>query len=191
MSIKEDFLARGHNELLSEFVTRLNNMGDATVHEIDVGKYVDFKGGSEGVRVDISHLKITSTGNMMTHAPKNVDIQAECACIKGNIGPVDKIELAFDYEFAQSLDTEPLKGRANVTMYGFEAEYTVTPSVVNIDDSYSYHEQGMLYLKLNDFKPKADNFPITVDAEDDSMNTQVVTAFLGLLKTVFKSDESL
>ena len=100
MSIKEDFLARGHNQLLSDFVTRLNNMGDATVHEIDVGKYVDFKGGSEGVRVDITHLKITSTGNMTTHAPKTVDIQAECACIKGKVGPVDKIELAFDYEFA-------------------------------------------------------------------------------------------
>ena len=53
----------------------------------------------------------------------------------------------------------------------------MTPTVTNIDEAYSYHEQGMLHLKLDDFKPKADNFPIVVDAEDDSMNTQVVIAF--------------
>ena len=108
-------------------------MGDSTVHEIDMAKYLDANEASGGVRVDISHLKVLSTGNLTTHATKTIDIQAECKCIKGSFGPVDKIELAFDYEFAQSLDTDPIKGRATVTMYGFEAEYTVTPTIINID----------------------------------------------------------
>lgn len=103
VSIKEDFIARGQNELLSEFVNKINMSGEETVHVIEMEKYLD-KREATGLKVAISNLKILNTGSLTSTATKTVDVQAECGCIKGSIGNVDKIELAFDYEFASSLD---------------------------------------------------------------------------------------
>jgi len=45
----------------------------------------------------------------------------------------------------------------------------VTPTVVNIDEAFSFHEQGMLYLRLDEFQARADDFPIVI--EDDGRMT--------------------
>ena len=161
VSIKEDFLARGQNELLSEFVSRINMAGEETVHVIDMEKYLD-KREATGLKVAISNLKILDTGSLTSTATKTIDVQAECRCIKGSIGSVDKMVMAFDYEFASSLDFDSISGNASVTFYGFSIDYTVKPTVVNIDEAFSFHEQGMLYLQLDEFQARADDFPIVI-----------------------------
>lgn len=139
LSINEDFLNNGQNELLSEFVKTMNRVGQSAEAQLDLSKYLP-EGDGSGLKLNLSHMRITETGNLLTSAPKTVDIQAECACIQGTIGPVERLELLFDYEFDQEYDEDQIAGTATISLYDFAASYTLTPEVVNIDESFSFHE---------------------------------------------------
>ena len=135
-------------------------------------------------------MRISETGNLLTTAPKTVDIQAECGCIKGTIGPVERLELLYDYEFDLAFDDEgPIKGTATVSMYDFEASYTFIPEVVNIDESFSFHEQGMLNFRVDDFAISAKSYPVSV--LDHNMSSEVKKAFEEFFHSFLASDVPL
>ena len=186
VSITEDFLKRGHNELIREFVTKMNRVGEDAVYEVNMGDYlVEYL--VPGVKLNMNHLKIQEIGNLITTAQKEVDMQAECGCIMGAIGPVDKIELVFDYTF--DFGEEPIEGSASVTMYDFMARYTVTPEVIDKVEDFIYsHEQGMLHLKVNDFNFSAVDFPIRVYGEKKD---EVHSALEALFSRFLSSKEPL
>lgn len=145
VSITEDFLQRGQSELLKEFVAKMNRVGQDSVYEVNMGDYLP-EYAVTGLTLSMSGLKIQEIGNMATTAAKEVELQAECQCITGTIGPVDKVALAFDYSF--KFDGEPIVGTATVTLYDFKLEYKLVPEVRDFDSEYVfYHEQGMLHLR--------------------------------------------
>ena len=138
----------------------MNRVGQDAVYEVNLGTYLPAY-AVMGLTLSMSGLKITEIGNMLTSAVKEIDLEAECQCIKGKIGPVDKVSLGFDYSFR--LNGEPIEGSATITMYDFVLEYNLVPEVVEIDSEYVYyHEQGMLHLRADEFNFSALDFPVRV-----------------------------
>lgn len=80
-------------------------------------------------------------------------MQADCGCIKGTIGPVDRVEVDFDYRF--DYGEKPIEGSASISLYEFMIEYSLTPEVINKNVATNSHEQGMLHLKVNELKLSA------------------------------------
>ena len=78
----------------------MNLVGEQATYEINLGDYIEsYKAEDQQVKVTMSKMKIEGTGNMLTSAPKSVDMKEECQCIEGGVGNVDKIDLVFDYIF--------------------------------------------------------------------------------------------
>ena len=90
-------MTRGQDELLSEFISRLNRVGENVTHTIDFAEYNISTGSLPSSEVSISQLRVQSTGNLLTSAVKTVDMKADCQCVQGSIDKVDKIDLIFDY----------------------------------------------------------------------------------------------
>ena len=189
VSVREDFMARGQNELLSEFIAKLNRLGDEQSFEIDLGRAGLNKGDLQGIKVNLSHVKVSDVGNLTTLAPKMVNMEAKCGCIKGSIGAVDKLVVSVDYDFNFDLHQEPIRGTASATLYDFRAEYTVTPTVTNIDEAFSFHEQGMLHLSFDAFKISAGDAPVTVN-ENGGMRDEVKVAFEEILSNLLTTGEA-
>ena len=116
-------MTRGQDELLSEFISRLNRVGENVTHTIDFAEYNISTGSLPSSEVTISQLRVQSTGNLLTSAVKTVDMKADCQCIQGSIDKVDKIDLIFDYQIGD------VEGAAEVTLYDFQAMYNMTPEV--------------------------------------------------------------
>lgn len=116
VSITEDFLQRGQNELLAEFVEKVNRIGYETTYELPLSDYDPAYDG-EDTEISFSMLKIVSTGNLITDAEKTIDLDAECACIRGTIGTVDKVDLVFDYRIKDE------RGSVEMTIFDMIVNY--------------------------------------------------------------------
>ena len=101
-------------------------------------------------------MKILNVGNMLSGAEKTIDMRADCHCIIGSIGAVDKVDIVFDYQLESGKlgggAEETIEGSASVTLYDFMVKYSMRPLVRDKGDALKYHEEkGMLYLELADF----------------------------------------
>ena len=116
-------------------------------------------------------------------------MQADCGCIQGTIGPVDKVEVVFDYSFNYDDHYEkPIEGSASISLYELTIDYILTPEAVDKNAGLKSQEQGMLHLKVNDFKFSAEDFPIKVQGEKKE---EVQTALLAIFTKLLASDEPL
>lgn len=101
---------------------------------------------------------------MTSDADKNVQMGEECACIKGSIGEVDRVDLVFDYKIKDE------HGSVSMTIYDLLVSYQFTPKVMDMDDKLiPYHEEGMLYLTVDSFSLSAADHPLTLI---DKVNTR-------------------
>ena len=93
VSITEDFLMRGQNELLQEFVDRANTIGEEAVYEVDLQDLLKGTDTSEttmvedgvlvqgGQKLKMSQMKILNVGNMLSGAEKTINLRADCHCV--------------------------------------------------------------------------------------------------------------
>lgn len=117
-------------------------------------------------------------------------MKADCQCIEGSIGKVDKIDLIFDYAIGGSEKLDPIQGSAELTLYDFQAFFRVTPEMTKTgDDSVSLHEQGMLHLKLDNINMSAFDFPVRIRGSDQK--EAVKAALSALLERFLSSDEPI
>ena len=123
---------------------------------------------------------------MYTEAEKTIDMREDCACIAGSIGPVDRIDLVFDYTV--NWEGDELEGTASIIMFDFAANFKIAPEVKDKDAAFSFHESGMLHLRVDEFQISALDFPITIHG---SKKDELKIVFSDLFAHFFDDDVSL
>ena len=147
------------DEFLRQLIGKINSMGEQVSYSVMLQN-----GDVELWEAKMSNLRINDVSNLYESAPKELDMKADCACFLGSVGKVEKVDVTFDYSIGlledESLD---MKGSAQLTLYDFMAEYRITPEVIDkVEDGSSFHESGMLHLKLDELNLSAVDFPFKV-----------------------------
>ena len=147
------------DEFLRQLISKINSMGEQVSYSVMLQN-----GDVELWEAKMSNLRINDVSNLYESAPKELDMKADCACFLGSVGKVEKVDVTFDYSIGlledESLD---MKGSAQLTLYDFMAEYRITPEVIDrVEDGSSFHESGMLHLKLDELNLSAVDFPFKV-----------------------------
>ena len=151
--------------------------------------YVQADHTSHAWKLNMSHLKFSEVGNLVTTAYKEIDMDADCRCVRGSIGPVDKVVLSFDYS-AELGAKESTSGSANITLYDLTLEYSVSPEVIQVASDYlSDSQEGALHLKVNRVNLSAEDYPVRIFAEQKQ--DEVKAAFEAFFYRFLTPDQAL
>ena len=104
-----------------------------------------------GVTLSVSSFEILSDDEVLA-TPKYIELSKACKCIEGSFGPVDRLELSFDYQFDYVGIAAPITGSAEMSLFNLQMDYKLKPQMVNGPGSELLHDKGQLYLELKDLK---------------------------------------
>ena len=75
------------------------------------------------MQVGISQFRITNTSNLLTSAQRVIELDGDCACVKGKISEVEMVQ--FGFKFDADSDFMLISGGASVTLSNVTVEYQV------------------------------------------------------------------